>query len=215
MSSRAYIIGVGGFSKEVYYLLSNSYSKISKFSGFIDYKPKNNHIIIGDETLPIVDEEAFLSNLKNKKDVILFLGLGDPARINIIVDKFKGFEFPNLFADNVRIHNSVSFGKGNIITEGVRFTVDIEVGSYNVFNLNCTVGHDTKIGNGNVINPLVSVSGGVNIGNNNLIGTGASILQYLKIGNGNIVGGNGLLSTNVENNKIMVGVPCKELIKKK
>ncbi len=64
-----------------------------------------------------------------------------------------------------------------------------------------------------VMNPGATISGNVTIGDGNLLGTGSTILQNLSISNNNIIGGNGLLSKNVLNDKVMIGVPCKELIK--
>lgn len=212
---KSYIIGAGGFAKEVYYLLSKSKEfKEIQFGGFIDYAPEVRQLSVGTQHFDILKEDEFLNAVDSKK-VILFVGVGDPKLLKKISEKFDGLEFPNLVADDVHLDSSIILGRGNIITSGVKFTVDTKVGSFNIFNLNATIGHDAVIHNFNVINPLVAISGGVVLGDCNLVGTGASILQYLTIGNNNVIGGNGLLSKNVENDKIMVGVPCKELVRKK
>lgn len=207
----AYIIGAGGFAKEVHLILrrSNAYS----FKGFINHQPKSEVIKVGKEDFKVFDENFFLENIKPSERIVLFVGMGDPKILKKVTNKFKNYEFPNLISPCVELDESINLGDGNIITKGVNFTVDTTIGSFNVFNLNMTIGHDCTIGSYNVMNPGATISGGVVIGDCNLLGTGSTILQNINIGNNNVIGGNGLLNKNVLNDKVMVGVPCKELIK--
>ena len=207
----AFIIGAGGFAKEVYLVLKRTGDY--NFKGFVNFKPDSSTLKVGTEIFVIHDENYFLENIQPSPNLVLFLGIGDPKILKKVINKFSGYDFPNLVSPCVELDESIKLGRGNIITKGVNFTVDTTVGSFNVFNLNMTIGHDSIIGDFNVMNPGVTISGGVTIGDGNLLGTGATVLQYLKIGNNNIIGGNGLLSKNVLDDKIMVGVPCKELIK--
>jgi sugar O-acyltransferase (sialic acid O-acetyltransferase NeuD family) len=207
----AYILGAGGFAKEVHLLIKRN--KQYNFQGFIVFNSSEDSIKRGNQLLPLIDEDFFLKKNHSIKDIVIFIGMGDPLTIKKVSEKFKDFTFPNLISPCVEIDESVTFGVGNIITKGVNFTVDINVGSFNIFNLNMTIGHDTVIGNYNVMNPGATISGNVTIGDGNLLGTGSTILQNLSISNNNIIGGNGLLSKNVLNDKVMIGVPCKELIK--
>ncbi len=213
MSKKAFIIGSGGFAKEVLMLLDRVESfKDYTFSGFIDVNAGD--VQCRGNNYPSFAEDAFISEYQGNDEVILFIGLGDPKKIAFIAKKYEGFSFPNLVSPDVYIDHSVEMGQGNIVTAGVKMTADISIGSFNIFNLNMTVGHDVVIGNYNVFNPLASISGEVKIGNSNLIGLCAAVLQGLCIGDKNIIGGNGLLTKSVEDEKVMVGVPCKDLMKK-
>jgi len=204
------IIGNGGFAKEVYFLASEVLGKEWTFKGFIDYHPANKTGQIGQEVFPVIDEDDFLQHNTPDSDLAVFLGIGNPGTIKKVIQKFNGFFFPNLIHPTAVLHkSSVTMGQGNIITAGCILTVDIVVGSYNILNLNTTIGHDTRIGDGNVFNPGVNISGGVEIQNFNLVGTNATVLQYLKIGSGNTMGASCLITKNVEDNQLMVGVPAK------
>jgi len=208
-----YIIGAGGFAKEVLLVLRSNNLEAS-FRGFIDARPVSRSMSTGSKTYPVLDEEDFLASTKPSAEVSVFIGIGDPRTIKRLSAKFSEYQFPNLISPDVKLDESIEYGRGNIFTRGVNPTVDIRIGSFNIFNLNVTIGHDSIIGDCNVLNPGVAVSGGVRIGNCNLLGTGATILQHLSIGNNNVIGGNGLLSKNVENDLILAGVPCKPLEKK-
>ena len=215
MTKQVYIIGAGGFAKEVYLILKRVFKNGElNVLGFITHNSEVDTVKIGIKEFPIVNESEFLKTVKPSQEIQLYIGIGDPAVIKKVAGKFSAYNFPNLISPCVEIDESVQLGRGNILTKGANFTIDISVGSFNIFNLNTTFGHDTQIGNYNVFNPGASISGGVQIGNGNLIGTGATILQNLSIGDGNVIGGNGLLSKNIQDSKVMVGVPCKELIKK-
>jgi acetyltransferase-like isoleucine patch superfamily enzyme len=48
------------------------------------------------------------------------------------------------------------------------------------------------------------------IGAGALIGTGAQVLQYLKVGQGAIVGGGAVVTKDVDDEKLVVGIPAKE-----
>lgn len=208
-----YILGSGGFAKEVYFLIKeiNGSSAVPKydFKGFIDIATEAN-LSIGTNCYPIINEEKFVHS-PGLKGVCLALGIGNPKILEVLHRKLSGeYVFPNLISPTAMGDwESIKMGEGNIITSGCIFTVDIVIGSFNIFNLNTTVGHDAIIESFNVINPGVNVSGGVRIGNVNLIGTNATILQNITIGSNSILGAASLLTKHLESNQVAIGVPAK------
>jgi sugar O-acyltransferase (sialic acid O-acetyltransferase NeuD family) len=212
MKNDYFIVGSGGFAKEVYFLASQTLDESHVFKGFIDFAPKSDVIIARGRSLPVLDENYFIENIPAGAGMSLYMGIGNPALISTLAKRFEKYVFPNLIHKNfIGDLESIRFGKGNIITAGCVFTVDIIVGSFNIFNLNTTVGHDAVIGDCNVFNPACNVSGGVHIGSQNLFGTNATILQYLQTGDGNIIGASALLSKYAESNGMYVGVPAKRI----
>jgi sugar O-acyltransferase (sialic acid O-acetyltransferase NeuD family) len=205
--NKIFIIGAGGFAKEVFFLLKGF--GIYEICGFIDVKPQYNSIKIGDETVLIIDEDDFFTNYK---DVSVCIGTGYPKIIKQIIEKYKNYTFPNIIHPSfIGNKDSILMGYGNIITAGVIFTTDIKIGNFNIFNLGCTVGHDCKISDGNVFNPGTNISGNCTINNNNLFGVGSSILEKLTVGNNNVIGGGAVIINNINNNSTYVGVPGKKI----
>lgn len=206
MKKPIYILGSSGFAKEVYFLLKeiNEY----EVKGFVDVVQKEN-IRFAEREYEIIKEDTFLQK-ENPQSCLLAIGIGDPEIIKKLSGKFKSFVFPNLIHPTVvGDFQNIKLGLGNIVTAGVIFTTGIQVGNFNIFNLSATIGHDAKIGSFNVINPMVNISGGVEIGNANLIGVSATILQYKKIGNNSIVGASSLVTKDVEDSTVVMGVPAK------
>jgi sugar O-acyltransferase (sialic acid O-acetyltransferase NeuD family) len=200
-----YIIGASGFAKEVYFLLKDL--NLYKIGGFIDKTPINKNLKIGNDIIDIIDEEFFLENFK---DCFVCFGIGSPKILNTLYKKYKNYIFPNIihpsFIGNIE---SISFGLGNIITLGVIFTTNIKIGSFNIFNLNMTLGHDTIIGDMNVFNPSTNISGNNKIGNSNLFGVGSISLENMEIGDNNTIGASALVTKNINNNGVYIGIPAK------
>lgn len=205
-----YIIGNGGLAKEVLFLLTEINGSTNDFAGFIDFQPQSDEIHCLGGKFPVIDEEKFLKS--NIKDCNLFLGIGEPRLIQKVVEKFTGFNFPNLIHPSVVGHfDSIKLGEGNIITAGCILTVDIFIGSFNILNLNTTIGHDTKIGNCNVFNPGSNISGALDISSGILFGTNSTVLQGLRIGSRSIVGAGSLVNKDVDEKTVVVGVPAKPI----
>lgn len=212
MNKNYYIIGSGGFAKEVYTLTLQTLTNSNCFKGFIDLDPPKESILIGDKNLSIFDQSEFLDNIKPSEEIELYIGIGNPKVIDEISKLFTDYNFPNLIHPNVIYDlNSINLGRGNILTAGCILTVDILIGSFNIFNLSTTVGHDVTIGNNNIFNPAVNISGSVEIGSSNLFGTSATILQNLKIGSNNVIGASALLTKSIKSDNVMIGVPAKKI----
>lgn len=207
-----YIIGSGGFAKEVYFLASEVLDSNYQFGGFIDKNPNETMITVRNQEVKVWDESAFLAQISPSENVALFMGIGDPKLVLLLGERFKAYTFPNLIHPTfIGDSLSIGMGHGNIICAGCIFTVDIQIGSFNIFNLSVTVGHDTTIKDGNVFNPGVNISGGVQIGSGNLIGTNATVLQYLVIGDHAILGAASLATKSIADHQVMIGVPAKPL----
>lgn len=214
MNKKYYILGSGGFAKEVYFLANECLDDTFKFSGFIDFKPTLKSVIVRGNSENLIDEDFFLKSIKPSSDIHIYHGIGDPALLEKLSIKFNDFLFPNLIHPNfIGDIKSIQFGKGNIITAGCIFTVDIVVGSHNIFNLGTTLGHDSIVGDFNVFNPGANISGGVIINSGNLFGTNSTVLQTLTIGSKNIIGASTLANKNINDNSVIVGVPGKSIIK--
>jgi len=212
MKNDIYIIGCGGFAKEVFLLVKTT--GLFNFKGFVDYKPEAAQLHIGKNSYPIYEEASFLRANKDNTNLSLAIGVGDPRLIRKLHETFHLFTFPNLIHPSAQFDMDMNtIGKGNIITANVVFTANVEIGNFNVFNLSATVGHDVTIGDYNVINPSVNISGGVVIEGDSLIGVGSIVLQYKKIGMGAVVGAGSVVTKDVASGLTVVGIPAKSLQK--
>ena len=213
MKKSIVIYGAGGLGTEVRWLIESRLLNEYIFEGYIVSDMKYSEI--SSEKDKIIGDEGILEHT----DLCVAIGIGDTAvRLNIydrlynIIDHNR---MPTLIDKSmVCDYKSCSFGPGTIVQAGVIATVGVNVGACSYINLNCTLGHNAIIGNGCVINPSVNVSGGVCIGDGTLIGTGSQLLEYINIGKNSTVGAGAVVTSDVDNNTTVVGIPAKPLRRK-
>jgi sugar O-acyltransferase (sialic acid O-acetyltransferase NeuD family) len=189
---RIAIYGAGGLGREIRGMIEMEPDKFS-FAGFIDdyieppVKVKGDHF--DDILIAIAD-----SNIRLK-----------------LVDNWlnKWVPFNKLINSDIKLHSTVSIGKGSIICPGTKMTVDIRIGKFVIVNLNSTIGHDSVIGDFVSIMPSVNISGNVKIGMRSFIGSGATVLQGITIGDNAIIGAGSLVNKDVPPNCVVMGVPAR------
>lgn len=205
-----YIIGTGGFAREVGQL-AGQINVIQRRWSHIEYLAEDEQSIGG--ALPhgrITGTDVLLDR---ELEADYAIGIGRPKVRQRIAEQCADrpwLRAPNLIHPMCQIElDWVELGKGNICTCGSVFTCDVSVGNFNVFNLNCTIGHDVRVGNYVVINPGSNISGGVSLGDRCLVGTGGQILEGLSVVADTTIGAGAVVAKNITESAIYVGIPAK------
>jgi UDP-3-O-[3-hydroxymyristoyl] glucosamine N-acyltransferase len=103
--------------------------------------------------------------------------------------------------------NNVYIGHNSVVCRGsLNNTIlneDVKIDSL------CQVGHGTEIGERTFVAAGTIIAGHCKIGKNCLIGIGSKILQGIEIGDNCIIGAGSVVTTDIPDNKIAYGVPCK------
>ncbi|WP_312813205.1 DapH/DapD/GlmU-related protein [Sedimentibacter sp.] len=215
------IFGSGGTSKDALHIIEEinkiNQEKILNFIGFVEQSKKRIGEVVtkGYEVITCDGEFDKFSNKFKVLGIILPMGIPKiKMRIYENIRFLDNIVFPNIIHPNVTFDKeTISFGIGNVIASGAILTHDIIIGNFNLINNNASIGHDCIIGNNNVINPSATISGNVIIKDNCLIGTGANILQQISLGDNVTIGAGSVVTKDVEDNIIVVGVPAKRLMK--
>ena len=214
------IIGVGGFGREVLWLIMDYNSRIDADNerdiphldvvGFIDDDPNVHNKVFCD--IPVLGSTDWL--LKNR-DVYAVCSVSNPrVRIAIVQPlENQNVRFCNVIHPTVKMSQFVKIGDGSVICAGTIITTQVNIGNHVHINLNSTIGHDVVIEDFVTIAPAVNVSGNVHIGLGADIGTNSSIIQKKRIGKGSIVGAGAVVNRDIEENVLAVGVPVKSIKK--
>lgn len=206
------LVGSGGFAREVKFLISDINSLNPKYNiiGWISNEKVGSVI----DDLPVLGNNDYLKFIDRKISVAICIGSGiirEKIYKYILSNNF--LSFPNIIHPQALISKNIKLGIGNIITAGNIITVNVTFRNFVICNLSCTIGHDCTINNYATILPGAHISGNVVIGDNTTIGTGANIIQNLSIGKNSYVGAGAVVINNVYDNKTVVGVPAKEIVK--
>jgi sugar O-acyltransferase (sialic acid O-acetyltransferase NeuD family) len=212
-----FILGAGGFAREVDWLIEEIYRDYKA-----DYRPQNFIAPDLDEQVSrtingkvVLSESEFFQ--KYGSDAVnCFMGVGNPETKEKILHKVqqnaKRAKFPNLIHPNVlhdKRNTKISFGVGNIICSNAVITTDVIIGDFVTINLACTVGHDCSIGNFATLSPGVHLSGRVRLGDRVFIGTGAQIIERIHVTSNTIIGAGATVVRNIEIAGSYVGTPAK------
>ena len=211
-TKKLYIIGAGGFGREVAWLVEriNSVEPTWDLQGFIDDNKAVHGLMEGG--YPVVGGCDFLE--KCKEEIWVVCAIGAAAVRKLVVEKVKGIahvKFATLIDPSAMMSSRVSLGEGCIICAGNIFTVDISIGNHVIVNLDCTIGHDAMIKDFVTIYPGVHVSGNVIAEECVELGTGTQIIQGKKIENGTIVGAGAVVTKDLPGRCTAVGAPAKPI----
>ncbi|MCM1213751.1 MAG: acetyltransferase [Lachnospiraceae bacterium] len=207
---KIYIVGAGGFGKEVAWLIEriNSVIPVWELAGFIDDDEEKQS---KQETkYPVIGDCSLLARCEEEVWVVCAIGAAE-VRKKVIrkIEGYRNVKFATLIDPSVTLSSAIRIGEGSIICAGTILTVDISIGCHVIINLDCTVGHDAMIGDFVTIYPSVNVSGCVTVEECVELGTGTQIIQGRKIGCGTVVGAGAVVTKDLPSGCTAVGMPAK------
>lgn len=126
----------------------------------------------------------------------------------------KGFKFSTLISVSSNISKSAIIDEGTIIQYAVNVSAEVEIGKFVKLNTYCNIMHNSVVGDFTTIAPNAVVLGNVKIGKNCYIGSNSTILPNIEISDNVIVGAGAVVTKNLKSNKIYIGNPAVEMIKK-
>lgn len=203
-----YIIGSGGFGREVAWLVEriNEVKPTWSIKGFIDDNElrwgtkEGDYVVLGN-----------CNYLKNLGEVYAVCAVGSANVRREVIEKIKDskIKFATLIDPSVIMSERVEVGEGCIICAGTVLTVDIKIGNHVIINLDCTVGHDDIINDFVTVYPSVNISGNVVIGQRSELGTGTQIIQGKSITDHTIIGAGAVVVKDIVESGTYVGAPAK------
>ena len=203
------IIGAKGFAKEVLEVI-HQLNQLENLVFYDDVNDDAHDKLYGQFPVLRTTQEAsvYFKTIDNQ----FTIGIGNPVLRKKLYDKFKdlGGEFTSTISPLAIIGNyGNQIGSGCNIMTGSVITSDITIKKGTLINLNCTIGHDSVLGEFVELSPGVHISGNCTIGNYSVFGTNATMLPKLTIGKNVIIGAGSVVTRDIPNNCVAVGIPAK------
>lgn len=207
---KLYIVGAGGFGREVLWLARrmNEKESIWDIQGFIDDNPEIQNSEQDD--YPVLGTTDYLKNSQEEAWVVVAIGSAKVKKK--VVEKISSYtnvHFATLIDPSVIMSDRVQIGEGCIICAGTILTVDIKIGNHVIINLDCTVGHDDIIEDYVTVYPSVNISGNVIVGQESELGTGMQVIQGKSIKSNTIIGAGAVVVKDIVEAGTYMGAPAK------
>jgi sugar O-acyltransferase (sialic acid O-acetyltransferase NeuD family) len=203
------IIGAKGFAKEVLEVCFQN-NDIENLAFYDDVNVDLGKTLFNQ--FPILNSIGQAKNYFDSVDKRFTVGIGNPQLRKRMVEQFVeiGGVLTSTISDSAQIGNfDVSIGIGANILSGVKISNSVKIGQSSIIYYNSIITHDVIIGDFVEISPGATILGRAQIKNNCQIGAGAVILPDIIIGENAIIGAGAVVTKNIPENSVVVGVPGK------
>jgi sugar O-acyltransferase (sialic acid O-acetyltransferase NeuD family) len=198
------IVGAGGLASEVINILSSDNEIV-----FFDNINKCPDLLFS--KFKILKTELQVLDFFNKVGNKYILGVGNPKVRERLFEYFDnlGGELTSVISEYAFIGKfKVEIGNGACIFPGVKISNDVVIGEASLIYYNSIITHNCKIGDFVEISTAASLLGHVNVGNCTSIGSNATILPKINIGNNVTIAAGAVVTKDVPDNSIAIGIPA-------
>ena len=212
MTNPLFIIGAGGFGREVFSIIETlvASGSLPRPTGFVDDAPSVSDLervdVLGSRVIGSVDDL-----IRRSQPFSAVLAIGSASARRTIARRLSHSQvtFPVLVHPDVTIGREVLLAEGVVVAAGSRLSTNIQVGRHVHIDQNATVGHDCELGDFSRLSPQACISGGVRIGCGVLIGANATVLRGLLVGEDAVVGAGAVVTRTIPSATTVKGVPAR------
>jgi sugar O-acyltransferase (sialic acid O-acetyltransferase NeuD family) len=210
--TKVFIVGAGGFGRELYSWLSLCQESKVEVVGFLDDNPAAHESLLKlGISAAVYPLEQVPSELR---DAAFLLGFANcahkPRAIELLqAQGLSPFSYVHPAA-RIGLHNRI--GAGTAILLDCVITTNVTVGQHVLLNSGTKIGHDVEIGDFTTSFGFNALNGNVRIGRGVTIGSGATIHPGVEVGDGATIGIGSVVIKNVPAGQTVFGNPAKRLV---
>lgn len=208
MKEKVVLVGGGGNCKVVIDVLRQN--DTYEIFGITDVDG-GGRVILG---IPVIGTDEVLGELYHQgiRHGLITLGsVGNNGPRIRLFNKLKalGFHLINAIHPKAILGEGLVLGEGNMVMAGSMINPCVIIGNNCIINTGSIIEHDCIIGDHVHIAPGAKLSGGVKVGSGAHVGLGANIIQGISIGAHAIIGAGAVVTKDVPDCCVAVGVPAK------
>jgi sugar O-acyltransferase (sialic acid O-acetyltransferase NeuD family) len=162
--------------------------------------------------------DGFLRWKESQKHIRTYgfcLAIGNPhGRIRLeLHEKLtkEGLRPVSIIHSTAFVDESAVLGEGIQVMAGAIILPGVRIGKQCIINTKASVDHDCTLEDGIELTPGVTLCGNVHIETNAWICAGATVLPWIRVGHDSVVGAGSVVTKDVRNNKLVYGVPAREI----
>lgn len=202
--SKLLILGAGGHGKVVAEIaeLMNKWNEIAFLDDNKDLKEVNG--------IPVIGQLNECKKMIGYYDSA-FVAVGDNILRLMLINKLQeiGYKVPVLRHPFTSVSKNTVIYEGTVIIAGTVINTNTKIGKGCIINTSSSVDHDCELEDGVHISPGVHIGGTTNIGEYTWVCIGSSISNNINIGTNNIIAAGSAVTRDIENYKLVGGIPAR------
>ncbi len=211
------IFGVGAFISDLFDLIHSNDGRVAKIYQNVEevrherVRPLEDRVdLLGYDVEVHTSLDSFV---KPEEDVAYVTGCLTVQKYKLVEELRRRFDltFSSLIHPTVAIGSNVNIGEGVLVNVGVVIAPNVHLGDFCSVNRAASIGHDTLIGKYSQVGPGASVAGSCRVGSHSFVGIGACILDRLQVGDWAVVGAGSVVTKDVSDAAVVIGVPAKKI----
>jgi sugar O-acyltransferase (sialic acid O-acetyltransferase NeuD family) len=200
------VYGAGGHGRVVADALLGSDQY--ELAGFLDDDQNlYDSIVMG---LRVMGGEDWLRHEKTESKALVALGIGDNVVRQKLAERCKswGVEIITAVHPSATVSRSANVRQGTVVMAGAVINPGAEIGRGVIVNTGAVVEHDVVIGDYAHVSPNSAMGGAARLGALSHLGIGAAVLPGVGIGSRSVIGAGAVVTVEIPNDVIAVGVPA-------
>ena len=194
-----YLYGASGHGKVIKEILESQGKAVD---GFVDDNPEIRELA----------EVSVQHDTKGVDEMIVSIGVNDTRKR--IAEKMKCKFADAAVHKHAVVSGTATLGKGTVVMATAVINAGANVGRHCIINTGASVDHDCQLEDYVHIAPHATLCGLITVGEGTLIGAGASVVPCVKIGKWCVIGAGAVVTEDIPDNSVVVGVPAKVISRK-
>lgn len=180
----------------------------------VDIKGIVDNSSVGGCSNYIGNDDYFVLHKEEYTDCKLFISPDSPLIRKRLYDLYHncGFSFLSLISPNSIVSKSALIENGTMIQDNCNISANVRIGKMVRVNTGAIVMHDSSIEDFCTVAPAAVLLGKCVIEEGAYIGANATILPGITIHKGAVVGAGAVVTKDVDEGEIVVGIPAKPII---
>lgn len=203
------IIGDSGHAKVIEDIAtSNGFRVVAKLDDKYEIYSTKGSLTIG-------PTNSLLAMIEECPTLGVVIAIGSNVIRKKLVESFKlpNHYYRTLIHESATISPSAVIGLGSVVMPGAVINAGTVVGDHVIINSSSVVEHDCVVENYAHVSPNATLTGGVHVGEGTHVGASATIIPSKKIGKWAVLGAGAVVTSDLQDNVLAVGVPASVVIR--